>query len=195
MNYKRIIKLFLCGLIPMLFCAGCSLEQRVSSEEEALVFFREGLQGEETAGAEEVPHLKVFVCGAVDHGCVVELPQGSRVEDALEAAGGFAPQAHREYLNLARVLVDGEKLYFPTVEEAEVLLQQEALARSGLVDINRADLSGLCTLPGIGESRAADIIAYREQQGLFSTVEDLLKVDCITESIYNKLADKITVGQ
>ncbi|MBQ7925961.1 MAG: helix-hairpin-helix domain-containing protein, partial [Lachnospiraceae bacterium] len=99
------------------------------------------------------------------------------------------------YLNLARVLVDGEKLYFPTVEEAEVLLQQEALARSGLVDINRADLSGLCTLPGIGESRAADIIAYREQQGLFSTVEDLLKVDCITESIYNKLADKITVGQ
>lgn len=194
MNRNRINKVILSGLITVLLFTGCSATETVAYTEEGLEFSQQQLPWEHTSREEEV-YIKVFVCGAVVNGCVVELPVGSRVEDALEAAGGFTPEAHREYLNLARRLTDGEKLYFPTKQEAEILLGQEELARSGLVDINRADVSRLCTLPGIGESRAADIIAYREEQGPFSSVEELRKVECITESIYDKLADKITVGQ
>lgn len=195
MNQKRMKRLLAVGVMVMLFCSGCSTTAGVSNSEEALVFSGTDRQWEQMTPREEVEYIKVFVCGAVVTSCVAELPMGSRVEDALEAAGGFTQEASREYLNLARHLTDGEKLYFPTRQEAEALLWQEELARSGLVDINRANISQLCTLPGIGESRAEDIIAYREEQGPFSSVEELQKVGCITESIYDKLADKITVGQ
>lgn len=137
--------------------------------------------------------LYVYVCGAVSCPGVVALEQGSRAEDALEAAGGFSETADRNYVNLAARLADGERLYFPTEEEALVPGEQERTAGSGLVNINTADAALLCTLPGIGESRALDIIAYREENGGFQTEEDIMKVSGIKTGAYNKIRDKITV--
>lgn len=135
--------------------------------------------------------IRVHVCGAVMSPGVVALPEDSRAEDALEAAGGFAENAWRDYVNLAERVQDGEKLYFPTLEESESLVLQEA--DSGLVNINTADVAMLCTLPGIGESRANDIIAYREANGPFGSCEDIMKVSGIKDSVYSKISDKITV--
>lgn len=195
MNKKRIKAVIYVGTVAMLFLAGCSPLQDTAQDGSALEFEQQqALQWEQTVNSEAEKMLKVFVCGAVVTPGVVELPADSRVQDALEAADGFADDASRDYLNLARPLTDGEKIYFPTAAEADALLEQEALERSGLVDINTADESRLCTLPGIGESRAADIIRYREENGPFSAVEELQEVDCITENIYDKLADRITVG-
>ncbi len=141
----------------------------------------------------EPPVIRVYVCGAVDSPGVVEIPQGSRAEDALSAAGGFAPEAAREAVNLADWVSDGQMLYFPTEEELETAGQPLQEEQKGLVNINTADMALLCTLPGIGETRAAEIIAYRDAHGSFASCEELMQVSGIKAGIYEKVCDKITV--
>lgn len=137
--------------------------------------------------------ILVYVCGAVVNPGVVAVPEGSRAEDALLAAGGFSEEAERAAVNLADWVEDGQMLYFPTKEEALERAGREAAADFGLVNINTADAALLCTLPGVGESRAADIIAYREKNGNFVSCEDIMKVPGIKTSVYEKICDKITV--
>ncbi len=147
----------------------------------------------ETASEARDTMIRVYVCGAVANPGVVEIPQGSRVEDALEAAGGFGAEAGREAVNLADWVSDGQKLYFPKEGEAVEEPQAQADSASGLVNINTADVAALCTLPGIGESRAQDIISYREANGGFQACEDIMKVSGIKTAAYEKIKDKITV--
>ncbi|MBO5336230.1 MAG: helix-hairpin-helix domain-containing protein [Lachnospiraceae bacterium] len=153
--------------------------------------------------------IYVHVCGAVVSPGVVELPRGSRVETALLAAGGFAESAAEDYVNLASKVEDGQQLYFPTIEEVEALLSgnggllsgmesgkqggQDAAQESGKVNINTADVSLLCTLPGIGEARAQDIITYREEHGAFQRIEDIMQVSGIKQSAFEKISDRIMV--
>ena len=111
----------------------------------------------------------------------------------LEAAGGFGAEAGREAVNLADWVSDGQKLYFPKEGEAVEEPQAQADSASGLVTINSADVAALCTLPGIGESRAQDIISYREANGGFGACEDIMKVSGIKTAAYEKIKDKITV--
>ena len=103
-------------------------------------------------------------------------------------------------MNLAKPVTDGEKLYFPDREEtagrSPMDLGTGGMEDTGgsLVDINHADREALCTLPGIGASRAEDIIAYRESHGAFQKCEDIMKVSGIKDSVYTKIKDKITVN-
>ncbi len=143
--------------------------------------------------------IRVYVCGAVVSPGVVEIPQGSRIEDALAAAGGFLPGALAAAVNLADWAVDGQMLYFPTEEEGASWKPMPGSAdsreeQSRLVDINTAPAALLCTLPGIGEAKAAEIIAYREAHGSFASCEDIMKVPGIKTNIYEKICDKITVN-
>lgn len=133
----------------------------------------------------------VYVCGSVKNPGVFVLAEGSRVSEALEAAGGYAEDADREFVNLAAKVTDGQKLYFPAY--GEKLSPSEEREDDGLVNINTASVEELCKLPGIGESRAADIISYRESTGGFKTCEDIMKVSGIKTSVYNKIKDKIKV--
>ena len=139
----------------------------------------------------------VFLCGAVMEEGLFSLESGSRVGDALELAGGYAEDAARGYVNLARILTDGEKIYFPTEKELEKEREkttwQEAETGDKRVNINTAGISELTTLPGIGESRAKDILDYREKNGGFKKPEDLMKVPGIKEGTFNKLKDLIKV--
>ena len=148
---------------------------------------QEGADGQERL-------LYVHVCGAVREPGVVALKAGSRAEDALLSAGGFLEEADQSYVNLAAFVEDGEKLYFPTVQEAEKLADEAEGIKKGLVNINTADEKELCTLPGIGSARAKDIISYRETNGGFERIEDIMKVSGIKESAYEKLKDKITTN-
>ncbi len=187
---KRIMGavLYCLGLcLPLCGCGGSGdvlliggAESTVPEESGAEVF---------ASSDPEETDIWVYVCGAVKEPGVVRLAPGSRWSDALEAAGGFREDAGRDCVNLAAKLSDGEKLYFPTAQEG----REQAEEAEGLVNINTADAAQLCTLPGIGESRAADIIAYRERNGGFESCEDIMKVPGIKESVYGKLRDKITV--
>ena len=140
--------------------------------------------------------IRVHVCGAVVHPGVVELEAGSRVEDALASCGGFAQGADETYVNLAAWAVDGEMIYFPTLEEVQTgqvwQREQRSSKESGadasgnaLVNINTANAELLCTLPGIGESRAQDIIAYREVNGPFRNCDAIMSVPGIKSGIYS----------
>lgn len=145
------------------------------------------------AEATEDTLIYVYVCGAVNSPGVVALPEGSRAEEALQEAGGFREDARTDHVNLAARVTDGEKLYFPTLEETLEAGGTEMDAGDGLVNINTADAALLCTLPGIGESRARDIISFREENGLFGDCEDIMKVPGIKTSVYGRIRDKIKV--
>lgn len=142
--------------------------------------------------------ITVYVCGAVVQEGVYELPAGSRISDALLMAGGYDENALHGYVNLAERLEDGERIYFPDYQELEELgivpISSTESTESGLVNINTADAEMLKTLPGIGDAKAADIIAYREEHGAFSSIEDIKNVSGIGESIYNRISSGITVN-
>ena len=157
----------------------------------------------------------VYICGAVVNEGVYEVPAGSRVSDVLDKAGGYSEEALHGYVNLARTIEDGERVYIPDKQELESLGILEGDGSSGgsddssangssgsstdgsnetLVNINTADSETLQTLPGIGEKKAADIIAYREEHGAFSSTEDLKNISGIGDSTFEKLSPHITVN-
>lgn len=148
---------------------------------------------EAVSGAEQT--VFVYVCGAVENPGVYELPEGSRVYEAVELAGGMTDEASPDSLNLAECVADGQMLRIPTEEEA-ILEKEEtsaAEADDGLLDINEADASGFMTLPGIGEAKADAIVRYREEHGDFSSIEELMNVEGIKEGIFNKIKDSIKI--
>ena len=144
----------------------------------------------------------VHVCGAVERPGVYELPQGSRIYQAIECAGGLSNEADPNYLNQADFVSDGEKVYVPTREEVaemdsplqNVVTQSgETGAPSGLVNLNTASEEQLCTLPGIGISKARSIIAYREEHGSFDRIESVMNVAGIKDGLFQKIKAYITV--
>ena len=170
------------------------------------------------ASSEEAKPLVVHICGAVSAPGVYELPAGSRIMDAVEAGGGFLPEADEACCNLAEEIVDGCQIYIMTKTESCADGQTEKKAgiqtspdsdmqttdrnvrsnsapalENGLVNLNTADVAALMTLPGIGESRAKAIISYREQQGAFTKIEDIMKISGIKQAAFSKIKDKITV--
>lgn len=127
----------------------------------------------------------VHVCGAVTTPGVYELPQGSRINDAVLSAGGFDEEADREIVNLVEEIADGQQVRIPFIGEGQVN------AGSGLIDLNSADAEQLCQIPGIGESRAEAIIKYRDAKGGFDSPEELMQVPGIKEGIYARVSPYI----
>ena len=139
--------------------------------------------------SEETDTIFVYVCGAVVCEGVYELPQGARAYEAVEMAGGFREDAATSAINQAKVLQDATQLYVPTKEEAQFHEGQEA----GKVNINLASKEELMTLPGVGQAKAESIIQYREEQGDFATIEDLMQISGIKEGLFEKIKDLITI--
>ncbi len=140
--------------------------------------------------------ITVYVSGLVANEGLYTLPRGSRVNDAIRAAGGFTSQADSGGLNLAKVLEDGEQIFVPGVVAT---LVPDATNRSlhfspGLIDLNSAPLEQLDTLPGIGPKTAQNIIDYRAEHGPFTNVEQLMDVPDIGQVTFDKIKDLVSVG-
>jgi len=151
---------------------------------------------EDTAPATVVVHI----AGAVLHPGVVELPAGSRVGEAVGAAGGPLGTAGLDAVNLARVLSDGEQVYIPTRDEVAAGVAappgaaadgEDGSSAGGLVDINSATQAELEELPGVGPATASAIVEERETNGPFSAPEDLMRVSGIGPKKYEALADLV----
>jgi competence protein ComEA len=139
--------------------------------------------------------LYVHVSGAVREAGLYLLPVGSRVVDAVAAAGGFADDAARDGVNLARPLSDGEQLLVPREGEVPSGIPAPAGApdASGRVNLNTADAALLETLPRIGPALAERIIAWRDDNGPFTSIEDLLAVPGIGDKMLESLRDLVVV--
>lgn len=138
----------------------------------------------------------VHVSGAVHAPGLYRLDDGARVLDAVAAAGGFAEGADENALNLARTLSDGEQLLVPMVGAAagEATAGGAAAAPGdGRVNLNTADVAALDTLPRIGPAMAQRIVDWREKNGRFTSVEDLLAVPGIGDKMLEALRDLVTV--
>lgn len=174
--------------------------------------------GEPSAGEAESPAaggttepagvVVVHVAGAVHEPGVVELAAGARVAEAVAAAGGEQADAELAAVNLARPLVDGEQVYVPRVGEAPpgaagtgpapdttggAPPPGEPAAEGGVVDLNAADLAALDTLPGVGPAIAQRILDWRDANGPFHSVEELLEVSGIGPATLEKLRERVRV--
>jgi len=143
--------------------------------------------------------IVVHITGAVPRPGVYALAQGSRVQDAISAAGGFLADAEKTGINLARALEDGEQLDIPYVVGASpVILEAPTTivvpSSSELININTASQTELESLPGIGPTTAQKIIAYRDQNGPFVNIQDIINVSGIGPGTYERIKDLITVG-
>jgi competence protein ComEA len=150
--------------------------------------------------------LVVHVTGSVHSPGVLSLPAGSRLQDAIEAAGGLKSEADTQALNLAAFLEDGQRVHIPSQASADPV-DEEPASRSqslelpepgtptatGPVNINSATQDELETLPGIGPTIAQRIILYRETNGAFTSIEDIQKVEGIGQKKFEAIMYLITV--
>lgn len=222
------IRTFIVLSLFLLSLCSCGSTEAVLLESDELVYEKadenepESELLQEVTEQTEVISLFVHICGAVQSPGVYELTEGSRIFDAVEAAGGFRQDAYENYVNMALPLKDGWKIVIPTIEESEALLNEGAVGgaepkpvitsekegiyegetaagtvtddgRVGLVNINTASKEELCTLPGIGMSRADSILSYRESHNGFTSLEDIMQVEGIKEGMFSKLKDKICI--
>lgn len=179
MHRKIMILIFLLSL----GLAGCSQKE----EQLALKNVEPGPALEEES--EKKGSIFVYVCGAVRNAGVYELPVGSRAFEAVQMAGGFLEDADVSHINQAEVLKDETKLYIPTINE----IAEEQAHKDGKVNLNTATEEELMTLPGVGKSKAALIIQYREEHGSFQTIEDIMNISGIKEGLFGKIKEFIKV--
>lgn len=141
--------------------------------------------------------IRIHVTGAVNIPGVYTLPETARLEDAINAANGLQEKADPQLLNLAAELVDGQRIFIPQLQEATLATDERGLnfGAISVININTASIKELEELPGIGEVKAQAIIDYRQQNGLFTSLQDLMKVEGISQSLYEKLEGLITLGE
>jgi competence protein ComEA len=149
--------------------------------------------------------LKVYITGAVVAPGVYSVPRLSRIENAIQAAGGFLETADTQKINLASKLLDGEEIVVPFVNQntsttspilptTPTKIIQASPSIDNPLDINTATVEQFDSLPGIGALKAQQIIAFRQQNGPFSKTDDLQNVPGIGPGIFAKIKDLITVG-
>lgn len=196
---------------------GCDDAERTGAAESAEA------ERNDAAESEKREPLYVYVCGAVECPGVYSFEEGARVVDAIEAAGGLSADADGACVNQARKLSDQDQLYIRTLEEKEQNTQKEELSSAGSspagsasgngygllraegsagaenaadarININTASQKELTSLPGIGDTKAAAILADRTENGFYAAPEDLKRVSGIGDATFEKLRDRITTG-
>lgn len=193
---NRKIRVFLVIIFCISMLCGCDSRNAVYLEK-IQTETSEVPQTEEKDSTKETGSCFVYVCGAVVNPGVYELPENSRVYEAVAMAGGMTEDAGTEAVNQAEIVTDGQMLRIPTI--AEVLAVQEdasgdsGATDDGLLNINQAEVADFMTLPGIGQSKAEALVKYREEHGKFSSIEEIMNVDGIKEGVFNKIKDSIKV--
>lgn len=176
--------------------------------EEGLTVTQAEASQEGTASTAQPVRLSVHVVGEVANPGLYEVDAGSRVQAAIDAAGGFTNDANQGSVNLAHEIVDGEQIVVASknasaagasgagsagTASSGTSASGASGASGGLVNINTADIAGLSSLSGIGEATAKKIIADREKNGPFKTTKDITRVSGIGDKKYEAIKDSITV--
>ena len=157
-------------------------------------YLEKSMEEDDVGLVEEESNPIVYICGAVINADVYELQKGARVSDAIAAAGGFSDTAAKDSLNLAEPIVDGQKITVYTKKQWKEMneMVNESTTQSR-ININSATIEELMTLPGIGQSKAESIVAYRTEQGGFQVIEDIMNIPGLKEGVFSQLSEWITV--
>lgn len=205
----------ICAVIIMFMFAGCgktgSNRVYVNTDDDSVSDDRRdieytGAKGIEEIQTETVGYVYVQICGAVNQPGVYKVSHTLRIFEVIDLAGGVTQEADTDVINLARPVEDEMKIYVPvrgeSTDEDFNNLSENDLYESdgtgqgiedGLVNINQADEEELMTLPGIGEAKAAAIIAYREENGVFSDISEIMNISGIKQAAFDKIKDLIKV--
>lgn len=197
---KKSNKLFcvfiICGVLT-LFTAGCSGGDEIQLYRDNTNQTDNKSDEYDTSNKSE-NHIYIYVTGCVKKPGVYEVEDSARVFNVIELAGGFTKKAQMEYINLAEELKDGQCIHVMSKKEYE---EEQKISSSkgnqesgdGLININSATESQLTTLPGVGTSKAAAIISYREEHGSFEQIEDIMQVPGIKEACFSNIKNLIKV--
>lgn len=193
-KHKKAVQYTICAVFIMIagviYLAG---RKNMSASEDTFADKGVVKGTEEVSGTDYetlVSDIYVYICGHVNSPGVVKCQSGMRLYEAVELAGGADDSADMSLVNLAEPVNDGERIYIPSYGEDIPVMEEET---KGLININKATAEELMTLPGIGSSRAADIVSYRTDNGRFQTIEDIMKVSGIKEAAFNKIRNYICV--
>ena len=207
LNQKQKI-ILIAGII---IAIGIIIFQYVNSTKEVYSYVEKENIIEEKNEIMSVPEKEekiiIHVTGAVKKNGIVEVREKARINDVIEAAGGVTKDADLTNVNLAYIVEDGQKIYIPsksdknTLEENKKIVSEEAGKNvteeknnsKKIVNINKAGLEELKTLPGIGESTALKILEYREKHGKFKSVEDLKKITGVGDSKLDTIKNIISI--
>jgi competence protein ComEA len=171
---------------------------------------KNSIDSESDLSLEAEENIKIHIAGEVNFNGIIALKEGSRIDDAIEKAGGLTENADISEVNLACPVADGQKIYIPSKAEVleakkeeksiETVIEASSLSTSssskngnGKVNINTANLEELQKISGIGESLAQRIINYRTDNGKFKKVEDLKNVSGIGDKKYESIKDQICI--
>ncbi len=189
--------------VILLFLQGCALDNETVFElndqntDISSSSYEMESGADQDINSKEETDIFVYVCGKVNFPGVYKLEEGSRVYEAIEAAGGALEEADLDSVNQAELLTDGKQIKIYSKEEISqgtaVNNESSLNVSSGKVNINTADKNLLMTLPGIGESRAGDIIRYRDEHGLFSSIDDIKNISGIKDKMFEKIKDYIEI--
>ncbi len=176
-----------------------------STKKQKIVDTPDDSSGDTLMNAEIYVHL----CGAVENPGVYRAQDGARLSDLIKLAGGLHKNAAGDYINQAKKVVDGQRVYIPTVEEVSKLSKDQYIegdngnnqdtakqtdSGGDLININTATAEQLMNLPGIGQSKAESIISYRTKNGQYKKVEDVMKISGIKEGLFGKIKSYICVN-
>lgn len=197
-NFKKIIFLSI-GIIIIVIYLTYNYSKDNASE-----VIEESIYIETSNETKEKNKIILHITGEVKSPGIIEIEEGSRLADAIEAAGGITENADINKINLAYVVKDGQKINIPNVNSVDTssyitddigenIIIEDINSNTNLVDINKATQTELETLTGIGPSTALKIIKYREENGKFKTIEDIKNVPGIGDSKFEAIKDEICV--
>lgn len=209
MDKKEKIKIFLIilAIVGIVIYTLISYKKEIDEFEyydENIIFTNESEVIVNNIENEEVSKIKVYITGEVNNPGVKELEIGARIEDLINTAGGLTVNADISRVNLAYCLEDGIKVNIPninnkleneiiTTENESGIIEDMENKKSVKINLNKATLTELCELPGVGESLAQRIIDYREENGEFRKIEDLKNVSGFGDKKYESLKEYIKV--
>ena len=205
MNKKNIIRIAATGLVCVfaLFVTGCG-ETKGKRE----IYYDDKENTEETVNTTEETfeekNVFIQISGAVKNPGVYEVKSGSWIFEVMDLSGGYTEEAATDVVNLARPVKDEMQIYIPTKKEVEMsnqdyfwenyqMPEEEKENSDGRVNLNTATKEELMSLPGIGESKAEAIMDYREKNGGFSDISDIMKISGIKEAAFEKIKELIVV--
>ncbi len=192
---EKLIKIIFPVIFVLLCLGGCRTGSQVITDNEKTSYSdKKQITDSEITETVKTEEVYVYITGKVKNPDVYKVPEDYRIYQVIELAGGFLDDAETRNINLADRIYDGMQITVYAVGEETVYgCVANTNTGSSLININTASKEELMTLPGIGDAKAESIIRYRNENGYFSSIEDIMNISGIKEGAFEKIKDYITV--